>query len=104
MAEMSKSDTLIIERIDALEKLMVGVLGSPWLTLEEAGRYLRCSKRKIEHLLASGRLPYFRLDPSLTQSRKLIHRKHLAAYLLTGKNSENDHLTVKEKRLVEELQ
>ena len=101
---MSKSDTLIIKRIDALEKLLVGVLGSPWLTLEEAARYLRCSKRKIEQLCASGRLPYYRLDQSHAKSPKLIHRQHIAAFLLTGKNSHIDHLTVKEQRLVEELQ
>ena len=101
---MSKSATLVLERINALEKLFVGVLGSPWLTLEESARYLRCGKRKIEQLCASGRLPNFRLDPSLARSPKLIHRRHLAAFLLTGKNSQSNRLTVKEQRLVEELQ
>lgn len=102
--DLSNEIAMILQRVENIEHLLLGGHVTPWLTLEEAARYLRCGKRKIEELLASGKLPYVRLDPSLKKSPKLIHRKHLAAFLLTGKNSESDHLTAKEQRLVEELQ
>lgn len=102
MDEMPKPEA-VLERLDELFRLIQGFDRSPWMTMKEAGRYLRCSKRKVEQLVAAGKLPYYRLDPSLEKSPRLLHRKHLAAFLLVGKNTMDQRLTSAERKMVDEL-
>lgn len=100
---MSTENAIIIVRMDELTELLQSLSSSPWMTLLEAARYLRCSKRKIETLIAQGHLPFSRQDPTIKQSPRLIHRKYLIAFLVTGKNAEKQRLSSEESRLVEEL-
>lgn len=94
---------VILDRLNQIERLILDGVGSPWLQTKEAAAYLRCSLSKFEDLSQRGRFPYCRLDVSAPKSRRLYHRKHLAAYLLTGKNARVDRLGNREKKMVEEL-
>jgi len=76
---------------------------SPWMTTHEAARFLRCSESKVEQLTARGLLPYRRLDPTAKRSQRLYHRRDLTAFLVTGRNSKERHLSAQERRMVEEL-
>lgn len=76
---------------------------SPWLSAREASKYLRCSVRKINALTKAGHLPYHRLDSANSRSVRLYHRKHLAAYLVSGHNPVTHRLTPQEKEMVEDL-
>ena len=92
---------LILARLDSIDKAIQGV--SPFLTTAEAAGYLRCSPRQIERLTSLGLLPYRRQDATRSKSPRLYHRKHLTAYLVTGRNPIKHRLSPDEKRLVEEL-
>ena len=94
---------LILARLDDLSRRLDGKHCSPWLTTGEAAEYLRCSPRKIEDLTRRGLLPFSRQDPTSPKSRRLYHRRHLDAYLVTGKNLQSQRLTPEEKRLVKRL-
>lgn len=100
---MSVDTEMIMARLDELTSLIRGRVTSPWLTMAEAATFARCSKRKIEQLCALRHLPDFPLDPSLDRSPRLIHRKHLTAFLLTGKNAKTQRLSSEERKLVDEL-
>ena len=76
---------------------------SPWLTSSEAANYLKCSLSQIERLTKSGQLPFSRQNADSDLSPRLYHRRHLDAYLLTGKNLQSQRLTAEEKRLVKQL-
>ena len=76
---------------------------SPWLTTSEAASYLRCSVSQIGRLTKSGQLPFSRQNPDSLRVPRLYHRRHLDAYLVTGKNLQSQRLTPEEKRLVKEL-
>ena len=93
---------LILSRLDDLAGIIRGQT-SPWYTTCEAANYLRCSPRQIEKLTQLGLLPFKRQDPTAPKSPRLYHRKHLTAFLLTGKNPVAQHLSPSEKHLVEEL-
>ena len=100
---MSSENELILARLEELTSLIQGLTTSPWFTREEAATFARCSKRKIEQLCALKYLPDFPLDPSLDRSPRLIHRKHLITFLLTGKNGKTQRLSTAERALVEDL-
>lgn len=100
---MIGENELVVIGVEELTDFLQNLAASPWLTLEEAATYLRCSKRKIEQLIASRQLPFSRQDPSHQRSPKLIHRKHLIAFLISGKNAITQRLTPVERRLVDEL-
>lgn len=100
---MSSENELILARLDELMTLIQGLTTSPWFTRDEAATFARCSKRKIEQLCALKYLPDFPLDPSLDRSPRLIHRKHLTAFLLTGKNVQTQRLSSEERKLVDAL-
>ena len=94
---------LILAHLDDLVRLDGGEMLSPWLTTIEAARHLRCSVRQIDRLTHLGLLPFKRQDPTSSRSPRLYHRKHLTAFLVTGRNPIEHPLTAKEKREVEEL-
>ena len=100
---MSSENELILARLEELTSLIQGLTTSPWFTREEAATFARCSKRKIEQLCALEHLPDFPLYSSLDRSPRIIHRKHLTAFLLTGKNVQTQRLSSKERKLVDEL-
>ncbi|MGH9068615.1 MAG: helix-turn-helix domain-containing protein [Acidimicrobiales bacterium] len=52
------------------------ITDSPWLILDEAAAYLRCSRRRMQRLMADGRLAYVR-----DGRRPLFLRTDLDAYL-----------------------
>lgn len=94
---------LILARLDTLDKAILGLHVSPWMTTKEAAAFLRCSESKINQLSDTCLLPYRRLDPTAPRSTRLYHRKHLTAYLMAGRNPVKHRLSPEEKRLVEEL-
>lgn len=100
---MSAENAIIMVRVDELTDLLQNLATSPWLKLDEAATFARCSVRKIEQLVAAGKLPCHRSDPSLAKSTRLIHRKHLITFIITGKNAKKQRLSSEEHRLVQEL-
>ena len=94
---------LILARLDDLTRRLDGMHVSPWLNSAEAAEYLRCSPRKVEELTRRGLLSFSRQDPAKSQSPRLYHRKHLDAYLATGRNPVTHRLSKAEKRKVDEL-
>ena len=95
--------TLILGLLDSIDRRLDGKYVSSWLTAQEAAAYLHCSPRQIESLTSKGLLPYGRQDPTKSKSPRLYHRKHLDAYLVTGRNPSKPRLSPVERRLVEEL-
>ncbi len=92
----------IRERLDeVLQLLQAGQ--SPWKTTREAAHFLRCSESKVEQLTSRGLLPFRRLDPTAKRSQRLYHRRDLTAFLVTGRNPKERHLSAQERRMVEEL-
>lgn len=100
---MIGENELVVIGVEELTDILQNLAISPWLTMSEAANYLRCSVRKVEQLVARGKLQCYRLDPSLEKSTRLVHRKHLIAFLLTGKNAKMQRLSSEERRLVDEL-
>lgn len=94
---------LVMTRLDELSRILRGQRESPWMSTSEAAAFLRCSESKIHKLVAAGDLPFYRQDPSVARSPRLYHRKHLTAFLVTGKNPTVRRLTATEKQEVEEL-
>lgn len=92
----------ILARLDGIEAALARKIG-PWLTTLEAADYLRCSARKLEDLASRGLLPFHRQDPTLPKSPRLFHRRHLTAFLFTGRNPVTHRLSNEEKRKVDEL-
>ena len=95
--------TLILARLDSIDRRLDGSHVSPWMTTREAASYLRCSTRKVEQLTRLGLLPYRRQDATSPKSPRLFHRRHLTAYLVAGKNPVKHRLSPEEKRQVAEL-
>jgi len=95
--------SLILARLDDLDRRLNDKHDSPWLTTVGAARYLRCSKSQIERLTRQSLLPFKRQDPTTPKSPRLYHRRELTAFLVTGKNPETHPLTKEEKKKVEEL-
>lgn len=95
--------TLILARLDSIDRRLDGKVTSPWLTSSEAAEYLRCSISQIERLTRSGQLPFSRQNPNSQRAPRLYHRSHLDAYLVTGKNLQSQRLSTEEKRLVKQL-
>ncbi len=100
--EIEREIQEIRERLDEILQILEGGQ-SPWKTTCEAAHFLRCSESKVEQLTARGLLPYRRLDPTAPRSPRLYHRKDLTAYLVTGRNPHEHHLSAQERRMVEEL-
>ena len=98
---LSPEMSLVMARLDRIEAGQSRQI-SPWLSSAETAEFLRCSVRQIERLTQEGYLPYRRLSPGQRGSR-LYHRKHLTAYLVTGKNPTTYRLTSLEKKEVEKL-
>ena len=94
---------LILDRLNDLISRMEGPVSSPWFTSAQTAQYLHCSRRKIEDLTRRGLLPFSRQDPTSPKSPRLYHRRHLDAYLITGKNLLSRRLSLEEKRLVKQL-
>lgn len=103
MSNTAADMTLILARLDDIDRRLDGNHVSPWLTTQEVARYLRCSPRKVEQLTRLGLLPFHRQDSTCPRSPRLYHRRHLTAYLVAGKNAVKHRLSPEEKRLVEEL-
>ncbi len=94
---------LILNRLDDLARQLNGHVSTPWLTTQEAARYLRCSISQIERLTRQGLLPFHRQDPTSVRSPRLYHRRELTAFLVAGRNPVEHRLTAEEKRQVQEL-
>ena len=94
---------LILNRLDGLARIIQGKLVSSWLTTREAAAFIRCSKSKIDRLVAAGDLRFYRQNPSVARSPRLFHRKDLTAFLVTGKNPAFHRLTHAEKQQVEDM-
>ena len=103
MSDPAADISLILARLDNLAQMVQGRYVSPWLTTREAAAFLRCSVSKVEQLTNVGLLPFQRLDPTSRKSPRLYHRKHLTAYLVTGRNSVKQRLSAEEKRQIQEL-
>lgn len=89
----------IQDRLDRIERMLGGIISSPdWLTREEASIFLRCSIRHIANLTAIGLLPCYPINPTVPNSPRLYHRRHLAAFLVTGRNPLTHPPTPDEKR------
>lgn len=59
-------------------------VSTPWLTREEAAKYLRVSKEKLSVLVASGEIPGhpgIGYDPEDPMCKVLIHTDDLDAYM-----------------------
>lgn len=94
---------MLLARLDEIGCLIQQNLTSPWMNTAEAAKYLRCSASQVEKLTHAGLLPFRRLDPNKPKSHRLYHRKHLTAYIITGKNPATQRLTPDERRMVEDL-
>ncbi len=103
MSDTLADMALILARLTDLARRLDGGHVSPWMTTQEAARYLRCSPRKVEELTRLGLLPFQRQDPTAPRSPRLYHVKHLTAYLVAGRNPVKHRLSLEEKRLVKEL-
>lgn len=103
MNDLLASMDLILSRLDDLASRLDAKHVSPWMTTAEAAEYLRCSNRQIDSLTDRGQLPFKRQDPTAPKSPRLYHRKHLTAYLVSGRNPQTHKLTPTERRKVEEL-
>ena len=95
--------SLILARLDSIDRRLDGKYTSPWFTSAETAVYLRCSPRKVEELTRLGLLPFRRQDPTVPKSPRLYHRKHLTAYLVAGRNPVSNRLSPAEWREVEDL-
>jgi excisionase family DNA binding protein len=96
-------EDLILSRLERLIEEIRASHTSPWLTTAEAADYLRSSVRHIERLASQGLLPFKRQNPGFPKSPRLFHRKHLTAFIVSGKNPVTDRLTPAEKREIEAL-
>ena len=94
---------MILARLDDLSRTIQGQIVSPWMTTQEAAKYLRCSTRQVEKLTRLGLRPHSRLDPTASKSCRRYHRRHLTAYLVAGKNPQSHRLTPAEKQSVKDL-
>ena len=103
MSEVVDMISLVLNRLDALARLLEGVCVSPWMNTQEVADYLRCSPRKVEELTRLGLLPFKRQDPTSPRSPRLYHRRHLTAFLVAGRNPVTHRLTPAERREVEAL-
>jgi excisionase family DNA binding protein len=72
----------VVERVVELIEAR-GALGSddPWLDVDEAAAYMRCSRQRIYDLLARKRDDPARLEGGHDGRRRLIRRSELDRYL-----------------------
>ena len=63
-----------------MEKVEVAVLRPVMMSVPDAGRYLGCSKRRIETLLARGRLPCVRYSEG-ARARRFVPVSDLDKFL-----------------------
>ena len=74
-AVAARAAELVLERLEAVARSGP----SPWLSLGEAAEYLRVSERKLQRLVAKGRV-----RSTTVGRRRLFHRDELDAYARDG--------------------
>lgn len=101
--DLSEDLSLILQRLYTIERLVRGTRVSPWMTAAEAADFLRISISTLDSLTARVLIPYRRVDPESSTSKRLFHRRDLVGYLVCGHNPKTHRLTQLEKKMVEEL-
>lgn len=101
--ESSEEFGLILQRLDQIERQLLGIRVTLWMTAVEAADFLRISVSKLDSLTARGLVPYRRIDSEFPKSQRLFHRRELVSYLVSGSNPRTHRLTPSEKKMVDEL-
>lgn len=83
LADLAAEVSELRDRVAHLEHEREAAEGSPWLSIAEAANYLRCSERKVHHLIA-GR----GVRSSTVGRRRLLHRDDLDGFMTGGGRGE----------------